>query len=69
MSPSIQDENVESLRLEAVNAKDADHLKTCLDALELYGYKGVPIIKDILEKTADEDIKNHCRDILSRLGW
>jgi hypothetical protein len=69
MPSSVQDENVEYLKTEALNAKDSEHLKTCLDALELYGYKGVPVIKDILEITSDEEIKNHCKEILARLGW
>jgi hypothetical protein len=37
--------------------------------LEIYGYKAVPTLRDILHDSTNEEVKECCRVILRKAGW
>ncbi|MGD1838077.1 MAG: hypothetical protein ACPKPY_08475 [Nitrososphaeraceae archaeon] len=46
---------------------DPEIRKKCLDALEIYGNEGIPVILDLIRITMNKDVKSHGLDLIKKM--
>jgi hypothetical protein len=66
---SNADRYIEILKLQATTFEDRQAAKDAIRTMELYGYKAVPALRDVLETITDDELKNLTIDVLKNLGW
>lgn len=69
MYVSSTEKYIDLLKLQALTADDLQAAKEAISTLELYGYRAVPALRDLLESCTSLELKGHARDVLARLGW
>lgn len=57
------------LKLQATTATTIEDAKSAIESLEIYGYKAVPVIRDIMESCTDRNVKKLCTVALQNAGW
>lgn len=57
------------LKLQATTAASIAEAMYAITNLEIYGYKAVPTLREILHDSANEEVKECCRVILRKAGW
>lgn len=60
---------IELLKLQATTSEDPQTAKDAINTLELYGYKAVPALRDVLETCSSSELKDLTTDVLRKLGW
>jgi hypothetical protein len=66
---SSAEKYIELLKLQATSSEDPQVAKDAISTLELYGYKAVPALRDVLETCTNEELKELTADVLKKLGW
>lgn len=62
-------EIIEALKAQIRSTPDSAESKDAIALLEIYGYKAVPALRDIMQECDSEEIKEYCREALRNLGW
>ena len=57
------------LRFQAITATTVAEAMYAITNLEIYGYKAIPTLRDILQGASNEEVKECCRVILRKAGW
>jgi len=60
---------IETLKAQIRSTSDPQECRDAIQLLEIYGYKAVPVIRDIMNDCDSEELKQYCRDALIQLGW
>jgi hypothetical protein len=57
------------LKLQALTSTNLADAMYAITNLEIYGYKAIPTLRDILQDATNEEVKECCRVILRKDGW
>jgi hypothetical protein len=60
---------IESLKAQVKSTSDPEQAKETISLLEVYGYKAVPALRDLLQECSDDEIREYCKEALKKLGW
>lgn len=60
---------IDLLKLQATTSVDTQTAREAINTLELYGYKAVPALRDILQTCSNSELKDLTVDVLRKLGW
>jgi transcriptional regulator of met regulon len=60
---------IESLKAQVKSTSDPEQAKEMISLLEVYGYKAVPALRDLLQECSDDEIREYCKEVLKKLGW
>lgn len=66
---SSTEKYIELLKLQATTSEDPQTAKDAINTLELYGYKAVPALRDVLQTCSNSELKDLTVDVLRKLGW
>lgn len=65
----MSEQLIESLKAQVRSTSDPEQAKEMISLLEVYGYKAVPALRDLLQESDGEEIKRYCKEALKNLGW
>jgi NH3-dependent NAD+ synthetase len=60
---------MEILKLQATTAATVEEAQSAIESMEIYGYKAVPVIRDIMETATNARVKKLCTVALRNAGW
>ena len=63
------DRYMDLLKLQATTATSVAEAMYAITNLEIYGYKAIPTLRDILHDSNNEEVKECCRVIMRNAGW
>jgi len=66
---TMSKEVIEALKAQIKSTSDPSESRDAISLLEIYGYKAVPALRDIMQDCSSEEMKEYCREALKKLGW
>lgn len=60
---------IELLKLQATTSVDPQTARDAINTLELYGYKAVPALRDVLQTCSNSELRELTAEVLRKLGW
>jgi len=58
-----------ALKAQIMSSSDPEQAKEALAMLEIYGYKALPVLRDLMQECDKEEIRNYCKEAIKKLGW
>jgi hypothetical protein len=65
----VSERLIDTLKLQISTTSDPQQAKEAIDILEVYGYKALPALRDIMFDCKIEEVREHCRQAIKKLGW
>ena len=65
----LSEQLIEMLKLQVKTASDPQQAKDAIAILEVYGYKALPALRDLLRESEMAEVREQCREIIKKLGW
>jgi capsule polysaccharide export protein KpsE/RkpR len=60
---------IESLKALIRASSDAEQAKETIALLEIYGYKAIPALRELMIESDISEIRQYCKDAVKKLGW
>jgi len=60
---------ISALKEQIKTTSDPGQAKESIALLEIYGYKAIPALRDLMQECTAEEIKECCREAVRKLGW
>ena len=65
----MSDQLISTLKEQIKTTSDPEQAKESIALLEIYGYKAVPALRELMQECSAEEIKECCREAVRKLGW
>ena len=65
----MSEQLIQTLKEQIKTTSDPQQAKETIDLLEVYGYKAVSALRELVQECNVEEIKEYCRDAVKKLGW
>lgn len=60
---------ISTLKEQIKTTSDPQQAKESIELLEIYGYKAIPALRELVQECNAEEIKEYCREAVRKLGW
>ncbi len=65
----MSEQLIETLKAQVKSTSDPEQAKEMISLMEVYGYKAVPALRDLLQECGAEETKKYFIQALKNLGW
>ena len=65
----MSEQLIETLKAQVKSISDPEQAKEMISLLEVYGYKAVPALRDLLQECSVDETREYCKEALKKLGW
>ena len=65
----MSEQLIEALKMQVRTTSDPAQAKEAIDLLQVYGYKALPALRDIMQDASNEEIRKYCREAIKKFGW
>jgi len=65
----LSEQMISALKEQIKTTSDPGQAKESIALLEIYGYKAIPALRDLMQECTAEEIKECCREAVRKLGW
>lgn len=65
----MSEQLIEALKMQIRTSSDVQQAKEAIDLLQVYGYKSLPTLRDIMQESSIEEIRAYCLEALKKFGW
>ena len=65
----MSEQLIEALKAQIRSTSDPDQAKEAINILEVYGYKAIPALRDLMQESDVEEVRDYCKQVVKRLGW
>lgn len=65
----MSEQLIEALKMQIRTTSDVQQAKETIDLLQVYGYKALPALRDIMQDSSIEEIRAYCLEALKKFGW
>lgn len=65
----MADQVIDTLKEQIRTTSDLQQAKESIDLLEVYGYKAVPALRELMKESSIEEIREYCKEAVKKLGW
>jgi hypothetical protein len=65
----MSEQLIETLKAQIRATSDPEQAKEAIGLLEVYGYKAVPALRELMQESSIDEIKEYCKEAVKKLGW
>ena len=65
----MSEQLIEALKMQIRTTPDVQQAKEAIDLLQVYGYKSLPALRDIMQDSSIEEIRAYCLEAIKKFGW
>ena len=65
----MSEQLIEALKAQIRSTSDPDQAREAINILEVYGYKAIPALRDLMQESDVEEVRDYCKQVVKRLGW
>jgi len=65
----MSEQLIETLKAQVRSTSDPEQAKEMISLLEVYGYKAVPALRELMFESGADETREFCKQALKKLGW
>ena len=65
----MSEQLIEALKAQIRSTSDPDQAKEAINILEVYGYKAIPALRELMQESDVGEVREYCKQVVKRLGW
>jgi hypothetical protein len=65
----VSEQLIDALKMQVRTTTDVQQAKDAIDLLQVYGYKALPALRDIMQDTSIEEVRAYCLEAIKKFGW
>jgi hypothetical protein len=65
----VSEQLIETLKMQVKTTTDVQQAKDAIDLLQVYGYKALPALRDIMQDSSIEEVRAYCLQAIKKFGW